>query len=143
MPLTNLQRVRLFINDPSTGAGNPDNATGTGSPLYSDDQISDILDQYATFAAYPNCLFAAADLCEMRMAHAAERSVSASIGGTLTHKSEKIADYWGKLAAKYREPAAAIISGANDGMLWDIAEPGGTEFQQTDILISRLIDEDL
>lgn len=142
MSLTNLQRVRVLIFDPSTGAGNPDNEDGTGDPVFSDDVVNDFLDQYTTaYDAYPACLLASADLCEARAATAVERSVSASIGGTFTHKSEKLASEWRQLAKQYRDRATRIESGADEGAVVEFAEPGGTEFQRNDILESRLVDE--
>ena len=144
MSLTNLQRVRILISDPSTGAGNPANPTGVGNPVFSDTEINDFLDQYTTaYDAYPACLYTSADLCEARAANAVERSVSASIGGTLTHKSERLASEWRQLAKQYRDRATKIESGADESAIVEFAEPGGTEFQRIDVLERRLINEDL
>ena len=149
MSLTNLQRVRLLIYDRSDGSGNPNYTdeqvtAGTAEPVFSDEEVNDFLDQYTTgFDDYPACLFASADLCEARAATAVERSVSASVGGTLTHKSERLASEWRQLAKQYRERVTRILSGADEQAVIEIAEPGGSEFQQLDVLERRFIAENL
>ncbi len=130
--MTELEYVRVLIRDPSSGTGNP---AGTGSPRFSDTEITGFLDLYSAESSGDRIFLAAADLCDATGAgFATTGTVSGSSGGATVRVEGEfeitppnvstMQSSWASLAKSYRDratgrPDVSVIEWAGDLGLQD------------------------
>lgn len=133
MALTELQTVRLNIDDPIDGSGNfkdPDPA----APLFTDDEINHFLGNYSTEPSQQRVLLASADLLDAKAVAVVQFAIRASVGGTWAHDSRSLRD-------GYRDAAKDFRERGNEFADFTFAEVNTDEFTERNIVINKFLRE--